>query len=101
MAMVFCLYGVFKNNLCLSWCFFIASIYYGFPLLLSKLSDIVMSSLEVISTLQNHCLPQTTIIELNSIQGIFLTLSNLKVSSSFHQASILSLEESVTDILAH
>ena len=81
---VFCLYGVFKRNLCLSRCFFVAFIFFGFSLLPSKLSGIVMPSLEVASTLQDHCLPQTTVIEPNFIQVIFLTLSNLKVSSSFH-----------------
>ena len=83
-AMVFCPYGVFKSNLRLPWCFFTAFIFFGFSLLPSKLSSIVMPLLEVASTLQDHCLPQTTITEPNFIQGIFSTLSNLKISSSFH-----------------
>ena len=64
--------------------FFVAFIFFGFLLLPSKLSGIVMSPLKVASTLQVHCLPQTTVIEPNFIQEIFLTLSNLKISSSFH-----------------
>ena len=43
-----------------------------------------MSPLEVTSTLQDHFLPQTTVTEPNFIQGIFSTLSNLKISSNFH-----------------
>ena len=46
--------------------------------------DIVMPPLEVASTLQNHCLPQTTVTEPNFIQWIFSTLSNFKISSNFH-----------------
>ena len=64
--------------------FFTAFIFFGFLLLLSKLSSTVKPSLEVASTLQDHCLPQTTVTESNFIQGIFSTLSNLKISSSFH-----------------
>ena len=84
-AMVFYLYDIFKSNLCLPRCFFfVAFICFGFLLLLSKLSGIVKPPLEVASTLQDHCLPQTTITEPNFIQGIFSILSNLKISSSFH-----------------
>ena len=56
MAMVFCLYGIFKSNLYLPWCFFAAFIFFGFLLLPSKLSGIVKPPLEVASTLQDHCL---------------------------------------------
>ena len=73
-----------KNNLCLPWCFFVAFIFFGFLLLPSKFSVIVMLPLEVASILQDHCLPQTTVTEPNFIQGIFSILSNLKISSSFH-----------------
>ena len=73
-----------KSNLCLPRCFFAAFIFFGFLLLPSKLSGILKPPLEVISTLHDHCLPQTTITEPNFIQGIFLTLSNLKISSIFH-----------------
>ena len=84
-GMVFCPYGIFKSNLCLSRCFFFAAfIFFGFLLLPTKLSGIVKPPLEVASTLQDHCLPQTTVTEPNFIQGIFSTLSNLKISSSFH-----------------
>ena len=83
-VMVFCLYGIFKSNLCLPRCFFAAFIFFDFLLLPSKLSDIVKPPLEVASILQDYCLPQTTVIEPNFIQGIFSTLSNLKISSSFH-----------------
>ena len=81
---VFCPYDLFKSNLCLLWYFFAAFIFFGFSLLLSKLSVTVMLSLEVASTLQDYCLPQINVTEPNFIQGIFLTLSNLKVSSNFH-----------------
>ena len=64
--------------------FFAAFIFFGFLLLPSKLSGIVKPPLEVASTLQDHCLPQTTVTEPNFIQGIFSILSNLKISSSFH-----------------
>ena len=64
--------------------FFFAFIFFGFLLLPSKLSGIVKPLLEVASTLQDHCLPQTTVTEPNFIQGIFSTLSNLKISSNFH-----------------
>ena len=64
--------------------FFAAFIFFGFLLLPSKLSSIVKPPLEVASTLQDHCLPQTTVTEPNFIQGIFSNLSNLKISSSFH-----------------
>ena len=57
--------------------FFAAFIFFGFLLLPSKLSGIVKSPLEVASTLQDHCLPQTIVTEPNFIQGIFSTLSNL------------------------
>ena len=60
-----------------------------------------MSPLEVALILQDHCLPQTTITEQNFIQEIFSTLSNLKISSRFHQTFILSLKGGVRDILAH
>ena len=93
--MVFYLYGVFKSNLCLPRYFFVAFIFFGFTLLPSKLFGNVMLLLEVASILQDHCLPQTTVTELNFIQGIFSTLLN-----SFYQASILSLRVSVRDILA-
>ena len=84
-AMVFCFCGIFKSNLCLSRCFFfVAFIFFGFLLLSSKLSSIVKPPLEVASILQDHFLPQTTITWPNSIQGNFSTLSNLKISSSFH-----------------
>ena len=84
-AMVFCLYGIFKSNLCLPRCFFFAAfIFFGFLLLPSKLFGIVKPPLEDASTLQDHCLPQTTVTEPNFIQRIFSTLSNLKISSSFH-----------------
>ena len=61
-----------------------AFIFFGFLLLPSKLSSIVKPPLEVASTLQDHCLPQTTVTEPNFIQGIFSTLSNLKLSLNFH-----------------
>ena len=64
--------------------FFAAFIFFGFLLLPSKLSGIVKLPLEVASTLQDHCLPQITITEPNFIQGIFSTLSNLKISSNFY-----------------
>ena len=64
--------------------FFTVFIFFDFLLLPSKLSGIVKSPLEVASTLQNHCLPQTTVTEPNFIQGIFSILSNLKISSNFH-----------------
>ena len=83
-AMVFCLYGIFKSNLCLPRCFFAVFIFFGFLLLPSKLSGIVKPPLEIASTLQDHCLPQTTVTEPNFIQVIFSILSNLKISSSFH-----------------
>ena len=83
-VMVFCPYGIFKSNHCLPWCFFAMFIFFNFLLLPSKLSGIVKPSLEVESTLQDHCLPQTTVTKPNFIQGIFSTLSNLKISSSFH-----------------
>ena len=83
-VMVFCPYGIFKSNLCLPRCFFAAFIFFGFLLLPSKLSGIVKPPLEVASTLQEHCLPQTTVTEPNFIQGIFSILLNLKISSSFH-----------------
>ena len=60
-------YDVFKSNLCLPRCFFAAFIFFVFPLLLLILSGIVMLLLEVTSTLQDHCLPQTTVIEPNFI----------------------------------
>ena len=63
----FCSYGIFKSNLCLPRYFFAAFIFFGFLLLLSKLSNIVMPTLEVASTLQDHCLPQTTVTEPNFI----------------------------------
>ena len=83
-AMVFCPCGIFKSNLCLPRCFFAAFIFFGFLLLPSKLSGIVMPPLEDTSTLQDYCLPQTTVTKPNFIQAIFLTLSNLKISSSFY-----------------
>ena len=64
--------------------FFAVFIFFGFLLLPSKLSGTVKPPLEVTSTLQDHCLPQTTVTEPNFIQGIFSTLSNLKISSNFH-----------------
>ena len=64
--------------------FFAAFIFFGFLLLPSKLSGIVKPPLEVASTLQDYCLPQTTVTEPNFIQGIFSILSNLKISSNFH-----------------
>ena len=64
--------------------FFAAFIFFCFLLLPSKLSGIVKPPLEVASTLQDHCLPQTTVTEPNFIQEIFSTLSNLKFSSIFH-----------------
>ena len=96
MAMVFCPYGIFKSNLRLPWCFFAAFIFFGFLLLSSKLFGIVKPLLEVASTLQDYCLPQTTIIKPNFIQEIFSTLQ----ISRFHQTSILSLRGGVRDILA-
>ena len=110
MAMIFCLYGIFKSNLCLPRCFFAAFIFFGFLLLPSKFSGIVMPPLEVASTLQDHCLPQTTVTEPNFIQKIFSTLSNLKISSNFHlefekgcqrYISLLAQAQAVKDILAH
>ena len=95
-AMVFCPYGIFKSNLRLPWCFFAAFIFFGFLLLSSKLFGIVKPLLEVASTLQDYCLPQTTIIKPNFIQGIFSTLQ----ISRFHQTSILSLRGGIRDILA-
>ena len=83
-AMVFCPYGIFKSNFCLLRCFFAAFIFFGFLLLPSKLFGIVKPPLEVASTLQDYYLSQTTVTEPNFIQGIFLTLSNLKISSSFY-----------------
>ena len=80
----FCPYGMFEINLCLPLCFFAVFIFFNFSLLPSNLFDIVMPLLEVASTLQDHCLPQTTVTEPNFIQAIFSTLSNLKVSSIFH-----------------
>ena len=77
--MVFCLYNVFKSNFCLPQCFFVAFIFFDFLLLPSKLSGIIMPSWEFVSTLQDHCLPQTTLTEPNFILEIFSTLSNLKV----------------------
>ena len=93
--MVFYLYSVNKSNLCLPRYFFVAFIFFGFTLLPSKLFGNVIPLLEVASILQDHCLPQTTVTELNFIQGIFSTLFN-----SFYQSSILSLRVSVRDILA-
>ena len=49
--------------------FFVAFIFFDFLLLLSKLSGIVGPPLEVASTLQDHCLPQTTVTEPNFIGG--------------------------------
>jgi len=43
-----------------------------------------MTPLEVTSTLQDHCFPQTTVTEPNFIQGIFSTFLNLKVLSNFY-----------------
>ena len=54
-----------------------------------------MPTLKAASTLQDHCLPQTTVTEPNFIQGIFSTLSNLKISLSFH----FEFERVVRDIL--
>ena len=83
-AMIFCSCDIFKSNLCLPRCFFAAFIFFGFLLLPSKLFGIVMPPLKVASTLQNYCLHQTTVTESNFIQGIFSTLSNFQISSSFH-----------------
>ena len=47
--------------------FFAAFIFFGFLLLRSKISGIVKPPLEVASTLQDHCLPQTTVTEPNFI----------------------------------
>ena len=73
-----------EQSLSSSVFFFAAFIFFGFLLLPSKLFGIVKPPLEVVSTLQDHCLPQTTVTEPNFIQGIFSTLSNLKISSSFY-----------------
>ena len=83
-AMVFCPCSIFNSNLCLPWCFFAAFIFFDFLLLPLKLSGTVKPPLEFVSTLQDHCLRQATVTELNFIQRIFSTLSNLKISSSFH-----------------
>ena len=82
-AMVLCPYGTFKSNLCLPRCFFTVFIFFGFLLLTSKLSGIIKPPLEVASTLQDHCLPQTTATKSNFIEGIFSTLSNLKISGLY------------------
>ena len=73
-----------KSNLCLPRCFFAMFIFFGFSLLPSKLSCVVMPPLEVALTLQDHCLSQTIVTKPNFIQRIVSTLSNLKVSSSFY-----------------
>jgi len=83
-AIVFCSYDVFKSSICFPWCSFTAFVFFGLPLLPSKLFDIVMPLLEVASILQDHCLPQTIVIMPKLIKGIFSSLSNLKVSSNFH-----------------
>ena len=96
-TMVFYPYSVFESNLCLPWCFFLVFIFFGFPLLPSKLSGIIMPSLEVVSILQDHYLPQTTVTKPNLFKGS----SQPYQISRFHQASILSLRGGVRDILAH
>ena len=56
-AMIFCPYSIFKSSFCLPRCFFAMFIFFGFLLLPSKLSGIVMPTLKVASTLQDHYLP--------------------------------------------
>ena len=74
-----CVFVFFKCNL------FNLSFLMTPHLLLSKLFDIViMPPLDVVSIMQDYCLPQIIVIEWNFIQRIFSTLSNLKVSSIFH-----------------
>ena len=95
--MVFYPCGVFNSNLCFPQCFSTAIIFFGFPLLPSKLFGILIPPLEVASTLQDHCLLKPP----SQSQTSFKWSSQPYQISWFRQVSILSLRKGVSDILAH
>ena len=97
-AMVFCPYGIFKSNLCLSWCFF--------PLRSSSLASYCCrqnSSVQSSHHQKSHQHCKTIVfLKLPSQSQIsFKGSSQSYQISRFHQSSILSLRGSVRDILAH
>ena len=97
-AMVFCPYGIFKSNLCLSQCFF--------SLRSSSLASYCCRQNSPVQSshrqkLHQHCKTIAFLKLSSQSQTSFKGSSQSYQISRFHQVFILSLRRGVRDILAH